>query len=147
MRERARANETCEEQPFALGALDCSLGLMITASHNRTFLLRALTLYPKYHADLNMDTAKDDNGYKLYWSNGVQIVPPHDAGIAAEIEKSLEVSEEAWTVPPEVGFWKGTEEMKAKYVELTKSLCSQPESAKFLLPLRNPAGIDLVPNI
>jgi phosphoglucomutase / phosphopentomutase len=41
---------------------------MVTASHN----------------------PKDDNGYKVYWGNGCQIIPPHDAGIAASILANLE---------------------------------------------------------
>jgi hypothetical protein len=38
---------------------------MVTASHN-----------PPY-----------DNGYKVYWGNAAQIIPPHDTGIAAAIDK------------------------------------------------------------
>lgn len=40
---------------------------MVTASHN----------------------PKADNGYKVYWSTGSQIVPPHDSGIAAAIDQNL----------------------------------------------------------
>jgi phosphoglucomutase len=31
-----------------------------------------------------------DNGYKVYWGNGCQIIPPHDAGIATSIDTNLE---------------------------------------------------------
>lgn len=54
--------------PFGVQELNASAGIMITASHN---------------------PAKD-NGYKVYWSNGSQIIPPHDRGIADSIEKNLE---------------------------------------------------------
>ncbi len=55
--------------PFAVKELGCGLGIVITASHN----------------------PKDDNGYKLYWSNGAQIIPPHDAEIAHSIEVRRDV--------------------------------------------------------
>ena len=51
---------------FAVAHLGCAAGVMITASHNP----------PEY------------NGYKAYWGNGAQIVPPTDVGIAHAIEKA-----------------------------------------------------------
>jgi phosphomannomutase len=49
---------------FAVSHLGCAAGVMITASHNP----------PEY------------NGYKAYWGNGAQIIPPTDAAIAKAIE-------------------------------------------------------------
>lgn len=49
---------------FAVSHLGCAAGVMITASHNP----------PEY------------NGYKAYWGNGAQIIPPTDVGIAKAIE-------------------------------------------------------------
>ncbi|KAF3908464.1 Phosphoglucomutase-2 [Orbilia brochopaga] len=60
--------------PFGVKHLGCLAGVMITASHN---------------------PAKD-NGYKVYWGNGCQIIPPVDAGIAASIEGNLTPVERAW---------------------------------------------------
>ncbi|HZI13421.1 MAG TPA: phospho-sugar mutase [Myxococcus sp.] len=48
---------------FAALHLNAAAAIMVTASHNP----------PEY------------NGYKVYWSNGAQIIPPHDTGIAASI--------------------------------------------------------------
>ncbi len=50
---------------WAVHHLNAAAGVMVTASHNP----------PEY------------NGYKVYWSNAAQIVPPHDTGIAAEMGK------------------------------------------------------------
>jgi phosphomannomutase len=49
---------------YAVKALGCAAGVMVTASHNP----------PEY------------NGYKAYWGNGAQIVPPTDVGIAKAID-------------------------------------------------------------
>lgn len=49
---------------YGVVSLDAAAGVVVTASHNP----------PEY------------NGYKVYWENGAQIIPPHDAGIAAAIE-------------------------------------------------------------
>ncbi|KAL5120912.1 hypothetical protein ACEQ8H_001100 [Pleosporales sp. CAS-2024a] len=53
--------------PFGVRELNAVAGVMVTASHN---------------------PAKD-NGYKVYWSNGCQIIPPHDSGISASILENL----------------------------------------------------------
>jgi phosphomannomutase len=54
--------------PFTVQKLKCHAGIMVTASHN----------------------PKDDNGYKVYWQNGAQIISPLDADIAKSIEANLE---------------------------------------------------------
>lgn len=58
------------ELSFALKHLNCHCGIVLTASHNP----------PEY------------NGYKVYWQDGGQLVPPQDSDIIAEIN-SLEYSE------------------------------------------------------
>ncbi|KAF3902665.1 Phosphoglucomutase-2 [Arthrobotrys entomopaga] len=62
--------------PFGVTHLNLDAGVMITASHNPA----------------------RDNGYKVYWNNGCQIIPPIDAGIAAAIEENLVPVEGAWDV-------------------------------------------------
>jgi phosphoglucomutase len=50
---------------FAVRELNCHTGIVITASHN----------------------PKEYNGYKCYWDDGSQVVPPHDIGIIDEVAK------------------------------------------------------------
>ncbi|WP_353779502.1 phospho-sugar mutase [Winogradskyella sp. 3972H.M.0a.05] len=61
---------TTPELSFALKHLNCHCGIVLTASHNP----------PEY------------NGYKVYWQDGGQLVPPYDGEIIEEI-KRLDYSE------------------------------------------------------
>ncbi|MCL2066060.1 MAG: phospho-sugar mutase [Treponema sp.] len=56
---------------FAIRYLGCDTGIVVTASHNP----------PKY------------NGYKAYWNDGSQVVPPHDTGIIDEVNAVREIKE------------------------------------------------------
>lgn len=53
------------ELSFAVRELNCHSGIVITASHNP----------PQY------------NGYKVYWQDGGQLVPPHDQAVIEEVRK------------------------------------------------------------
>ena len=53
------------ELSFAVREYNCHAGIVITASHNP----------PEY------------NGYKVYWQDGGQLVPPHDGGVINEVRK------------------------------------------------------------
>ncbi len=53
------------ELSFAVNHLNCDAGIVLTASHNP----------PEY------------NGYKVYWNDGGQIVPPHDKNIIDRVNK------------------------------------------------------------
>jgi len=57
------ALRTTPELSFAVKHLTCDVGIVLTASHNP----------PEY------------NGYKVYWNDGGQLVPPHDSGIVETI--------------------------------------------------------------
>ncbi|XP_017835874.1 glucose 1,6-bisphosphate synthase [Drosophila busckii] len=60
--------------PYTVTRLNCLAGVMVTASHN----------------------PKQDNGYKVYWTNGAQIIPPQDEGIQEAIMEHLEPRGDSW---------------------------------------------------
>jgi len=62
--------------PYAILKCKCAAGIMITASHN----------------------PKDDNGYKVYWQNGAQIISPHDKKIQSYILNNLTPLESSWDI-------------------------------------------------
>ncbi|MFL5343635.1 MAG: phospho-sugar mutase [Hyalangium sp.] len=72
---------------FAALHLGSAAAVMVTASHNP----------PEY------------NGYKVYWGNGAQIVPPHDKGIAAAIDAVEPANQVRLLTPAEArakGLWR-----------------------------------------
>lgn len=59
---------------FTVRYLHCQAGVMVTASHN----------------------PKEYNGYKVYWNDGGQLVPPHDKNVIAEVNKIKKLSDTQW---------------------------------------------------
>jgi phosphoglucomutase len=64
---------------FAIRYLRCQGGIVITASHN----------------------PKEYNGYKVYWSDGAQVVPPHDSNIIREVKAITDFSQVKFNTVPE----------------------------------------------
>src|SRR5687768_6040456 len=63
------------ELSFAIRHLKCQGGVVCTASHN----------------------PKEYNGYKAYWDDGSQLVPPHDKNVIMEVEKIATVDDVKWS--------------------------------------------------
>ena len=100
------------ELSFAVRELKCIAGVMITASHNQ----------PKY------------NGYKVYWEDGAQIVPPHDKGIITEVN-SIEDFSTIKKITKEEAIKKGLynvigKKMDDKYIETLKNLVLNLDTIK-----------------
>ncbi len=97
------------ELSYAIKQLKANTGVVVTASHN-----------PRMY-----------NGYKVYWDNGAQIVPPHDAGIIEEVNKVDSIK----TVSKEEGIASGKivlidKEIDEKFWEMCKAQLFRPELIK-----------------
>ena len=97
---------------FAVRELGCVAGIVVTASHNP----------PEY------------NGYKVYWEDGAQIVPPIDGEIISEVNAITDYST-IKMMDIEDAVNKGLynvvgEELDKKYIDTLKSLVLNPEIIK-----------------
>ncbi len=92
------------ELSFAIRKLKCKGGVVCTASHN----------------------PKEYNGYKAYWDDGAQLVPPHDKNIIQEVEKIASVDDVKWTGGEQNITILG-KEMDEAYLDMVKSLSIYPE--------------------
>ncbi len=92
------------EVSFAIRELGCQAGINLTASHN----------------------PKEYNGYKAYWSDGAQVIAPHDTGIIDEVNKIASVAEIKFERNPELIEIIG-EEMDKIYLDRIKTLSLSPD--------------------
>lgn len=92
------------ELSFAVRQLGCDSGIVITASHN----------------------PKEYNGYKVYWSDGGQLVPPHDKNVITEVRNIHEINNVKFVRNNNLIQYIG-KEMDAVYLEKLKTLSLQPD--------------------
>jgi phosphoglucomutase len=118
------------ELSFAIRHLGCQGGVVCTASHN----------------------PKEYNGYKAYWNDGGQLVPPHDKAVIAEVEKIGDVNDVKWS-GGEKNITIIGKELDEAYINMVKGLSVYPEviqQQKDLKIVYSPihgTGIKLVPQV
>jgi phosphoglucomutase len=89
---------------YAIRYLGCDSGVVVTASHN----------------------PKEYNGYKAYWNDGAQVVPPHDKNIIAEVKAISRFDQVKFQGKPEKIHTIGPE-VEAAYYEEVKKLIPRKE--------------------
>ena len=92
------------EVSFAIRELGCQAGINLTASHN----------------------PKEYNGYKAYWSDGAQVIAPHDTGIIEEVNKITNIADIKFKGNPELIQIIG-EEIDKKFLDRIKTLSLSPD--------------------
>ncbi len=118
------------ELSFAIRNLNCKGGVVCTASHN----------------------PKEYNGYKAYWNDGGQLVPPHDKNVITEVEAIQSLEEVKWTGGDALIELMGAT-MDEAYVKMLTSLSVYPEviaaqhDLKIVYTPIHGTGITLVPKV
>lgn len=118
------------ELSFAIRHLGCQAGVVCTASHN----------------------PKEYNGYKAYWNDGGQLVPPHDKNVITEVEAITSVDEVKWS-GGESRIQLMGKDMDADYIEMVKGLSVYPDviakqhDLKIVYTPIHGTGITLVPDV
>jgi phosphoglucomutase len=114
---------------FAIRQLKCQSGIVITASHN----------------------PKEYNGYKAYWNDGAQLIPPHDKNVIKEVDAITSFDQIKFT--PDKSRIKsiGPEIEERYYQEVTKLIPRQESIRKqkdisIVYTSLHGAGITMVPN-
>ncbi|MBD5200823.1 MAG: phospho-sugar mutase [Bacteroidales bacterium] len=95
------------EVSYAIRKLGCQSGVMITASHN----------------------PREYNGYKAYWSDGAQMIAPHDVKTIEYVNAITSVDQIKFTPDPKLIEIIGPE-MDEKFLEDVHSLSLSPEADK-----------------
>ncbi len=117
------------ELSFAIRELGCQSGVNITASHN----------------------PKEYNGYKAYWSDGAQIIAPHDVNIIDNVNRIKSVNEIKFEGDPSKIEIIG-EDMDRKFLDAIKTLSLDPEVIKRHADLKivytpiHGTGVKLIPD-
>lgn len=92
------------ELSFTIRRLGCQGGVVCTASHN----------------------PKEYNGYKAYWSDGGQLVPPHDQNVIDEVNNIASIQEVKWSGGESRITILGKDADEA-YLSMVKALSVHPE--------------------
>jgi len=118
------------ELSYAIRTLQCKAGVVCTASHN----------------------PKEYNGYKAYWNDGGQLVPPHDKNVITEVEAIQSLEEVKWTGGDALIEIIGAS-MDEAYIKMLQSLSVYPELIAIQSDLKivytpiHGTGITLVPKV
>ena len=111
---------------FLCRTQSCHAAIMVTASHNP----------PEY------------NGYKVYWADGAQVLPPHDVGIIDEVQRLHDPDEVKRTAASPAKIRHVLEEVDAAYLDAISTLQIGPKKEKNLSILYSSlhgTGITLMP--